>query len=363
MKIDLKDKTCIYQFQQALLTWYDEVKRPLPWRESKDPYRIWISEIMLQQTQVSTVHPYYERFMEAFPDVTTLASASEDEVLKRWEGLGYYSRAKNIHKAAQRIVNQYRGVMPQTQKELLQLPGIGPYTAGAILSIAFNECIPAVDGNVYRIYTRLFYISEDIQKVKTQRKIQDYVQKTMSCQRAGDFNEALMDLGASLCRPKSPKCLDCPVSLFCEAYAQKVQEMLPVKAKKIKPTPYYVSTYIFQDESGRIGLVYREDQQVLSGFWMFPNQRCDSSELLTTLEQLSSYGIKENSYPCLLGTVVHRFTHQTWHCNIYYIPLNHQQKMKLDVSIQWFSLDEVLQLPQTTLQKKWMHLWQKWEEL
>lgn len=231
MTIKLPEEFHVFGFSRDLLAWYDLQKRDLPWRINRDPYRVWISEIMLQQTRVDTVKPYYRNFMEKFPTIQALAEAPEEDVLKAWEGLGYYSRARNLQTAAREVKANYGGVVPDTPKEIAKLKGVGSYTAGAILSIAYEKPEPAVDGNVMRVFSRLLYMEDDIAKPATRVKFEHLVRQTIPHDRAGDFNQALMELGALICLPRTPHCLTCPVFDYCLARKEGVQKELPVKGK------------------------------------------------------------------------------------------------------------------------------------
>ena len=197
--------------RSRVLKWYDQHGRTLPWRESKDPYQIWISEIMLQQTTVAAVVPYFERFVERFPTVRTLADAQQDQVLRMWEGLGYYSRARNLHKAAQTVIREFEGQFPDTVDQLKQLPGIGPYTAGAIASFAFDQPAPIVEANTLRLYSRLIELDIDPRGTEGQKKLWKFAAWIVSRRRAADFNQAVMDIGSQVCRPKDPQCPTCPL--------------------------------------------------------------------------------------------------------------------------------------------------------
>ncbi len=227
-------KNQIKEFQQDLLSWYDDNKKPLPWRKTTEPYKIWISEIMSQQTQVETVMPYYERFMKKYPTIETLAQADDAELLKLWEGLGYYSRARNLKIAAQEVVDKYNGKFPDNLADILSLKGIGPYTAAAIASISFGLAEPAIDGNLMRVTSRLFELDCDISKSSSRKIFDGYLRKLISKKRPGDFNQALMDLGSLVCSPKSPKCEACPLLNYCAAAASGKQLNYPVKTKKDK---------------------------------------------------------------------------------------------------------------------------------
>ncbi|MCM3784884.1 A/G-specific adenine glycosylase [Neobacillus mesonae] len=224
-------------FSTELLNWYMQNKRDLPWRRHRDPYYIWVSEIMLQQTRVDTVIPYFQRFIERFPTLKDLAEAPEEDVLKLWEGLGYYSRARNLQAAARQVMEQHDGAVPSRKDEVSNLKGVGPYTAGAILSIAFNQSQPAVDGNVMRVLSRYFLIEDDIMKGSTRVKMESLAEELIPEGRASDFNQALMELGALVCTPKSPHCLTCPVMEMCTGRIEGREETLPVKKKAKPPRP------------------------------------------------------------------------------------------------------------------------------
>ncbi|MGG3284232.1 A/G-specific adenine glycosylase [Paenibacillus solani] len=261
-------------FSHELLDWYEINKRDLPWRRHRDPYYIWVSEIMLQQTRVDTVIPYFHRFIERFPTIQSLADAPEDDVLKCWEGLGYYSRARNLQAAARQVTEQYGGVMPSGKDEVSGLKGIGPYTSGAIRSIAFNIPAAAVDGNVMRVLSRYFLIEEDIMKVKTRTKMEDLVLTLVPEGRASDFTQALMELGALICTPKSPKCLVCPVMEHCSARLEGKEESLPIKTKAKPPRPEYHLTAIVEGtgvHEGKILIRKRPSTGLLAGMWELPH--------------------------------------------------------------------------------------------
>ena len=260
----------IEQFQKDLLHWYDEVKRDLPWRKTTNPYYIWISEIMLQQTRVDTVIPYYKRFIQQFPRIEDLANADEQEVLKLWEGLGYYSRARNLRLGAQQVVETYDGVVPDTRKEILTIRGIGPYTAGAILSIAYGKPEHAVDGNVMRVMSRLFYLTDDISKAKSKKVFEEAVMKTMDRKDPSSFNQALMELGATTCTPTKPMCLLCPVNAHCAALKEGVQEELPVKTKKTKVKEKIILPFVLTNDNDEVLVRQRPKEGLLANLWEFP---------------------------------------------------------------------------------------------
>ena len=238
------------EFRSALLAWFREFQRDLPWRRSLDPYRIWISEIMLQQTRVAAVIPYYEGFLEKFPDVRALAAAPEEEVLRAWSGLGYYSRARNLQKAAKQIVAKHGGEFPRTKPEVLELPGIGEYTAAAILSIAFREQLAVLDGNVVRVLSRLDAVRGDLRGPGPWRELERRADELLAREAAGDWNQAMMELGATLCTPRAPECLLCPVQRFCEARKLGIAQELPEKRNKRAVVLVQLAAAVFLDSRG-----------------------------------------------------------------------------------------------------------------
>jgi len=264
---------------RRLLKWYNREKRNLPWRKTRNPYRIWVSEIMLQQTQVDTVIPYYRRFLQAFPTVKALAGAPLDDILKAWENLGYYSRARNLRAAARVIVERFNGKFPRTREEILSLPGIGPYTAGAILSIAFGEPVAAVDGNVRRVIARLFALKDTLDLPDTQKKIETLAAALLPRDRAGDYNQALMDLGAMICIPKGPRCDSCPAQDLCLAKAKGLQDLLPRRASR-KPVPLKDMTAAVIMKGKRFLIVQRPRKGLLGGLWKFPGGLREKGETL-----------------------------------------------------------------------------------
>jgi A/G-specific adenine glycosylase len=276
LREDIKGRGLI---TRRLLKWYASEKRNLPWRKTRNPYRVWISEIMLQQTQVDTVIPYYRRFLQAFPTVKALSAASFDEVLKTWENLGYYSRARHLHAAARVIVERFNGKFPRTREEILSLPGIGPYTAGAILSIAFGASMAAVDGNVRRVLSRLFALKEPLDRPGTQKKIETFAEDLLPPNRAGDFNQALMDLGAMICIPKGPHCDRCPVRDLCLAKAKDLQDSLPRRSTR-KPVPLKDMTAAVIMKGKRLLIVQRPRKGLLGGLWKFPGGLREKGETL-----------------------------------------------------------------------------------
>lgn len=307
-------------FSKSLLNWFTQNKRDLPFRRQKDPYKIWISEIMAQQTQIDTLLPYYEAFITAFPTVDALAAASESEVIKHWEGLGYYSRARNLHKAAGIIADQYNGVFPEDYAAILKLPGIGPYTAGAIASIAFGAPVPAIDGNVMRVVTRFCNWPIDTASGSAKKEIGAWVLLQMPKTSPGDYNEALMELGALVCTPKSPACLLCPLNALCQSRAAGTTGSLPVKSKKIHSKPIAVEVAMITNAQGNLYLKKRPSKGLLANLWGFPvcvSTPCPGEaitrEITVTFPQANP--------PVLLGKSKHVFSHRTWNMTIYHFSL------------------------------------------
>ena len=297
-----------------LLVWYDRHARTLPWRGIHDPYRTWVSETMLQQTRVETVIGYYARFLHRFPTVAELAAAPEDDVLKMWEGLGYYSRARNLHKGAKQVVTEYGGVIPASVEELRKISGIGPYTAGAIASIAFDQPVPAVDGNVIRVVSRLRGIRENVGVPSVRRALEGEAAALVPADRPGDFNQAVMDLGATICTPGTPACEKCPLQAECDAYAAGDAEDLPVLPRKNPPKVLdYTICLIF---SGDRVLMRQRTEAMLRGLWVFP-----MIEGTPTLRQLPSAVRKLTklavSGVASAGEAKHVFTHQVWQMQLY----------------------------------------------
>jgi A/G-specific adenine glycosylase len=261
----------------SLLNWYNSQKREMPWRSNPHPYRTWVSEIMLQQTQVATVIPYFNRFLDQFPTVYDLAKADEQAVLKAWEGLGYYSRARNLQKAAKLVVDDYNGEVPSTYEELQKLSGIGPYCAAAITSIAFGNPVPVVDGNVLRVFTRFWGVFDDIRNTKVRDVFFNKLKPFIKEANPADFNQAIMELGALVCKPKQPKCDDCPLTQNCFAYNSKKVDELPFKSKS-KPVPHYNIAVAVIQKNGKVLIGKRDEKQMLGGLWEFPGGKQEKNE-------------------------------------------------------------------------------------
>ncbi len=303
--------------QEQLLQWYRDHHRDLPWRETRDPYRIWLSEVMLQQTRVDTVIDYYYRFLERFPTVEDLAHADLDDVLGLWQGLGYYGRGKRLWQAAKKVVDVHGGVFPDTMKEVRALPGIGPYTAGAVLSIAFNKAHPAVDGNVMRVIARYKGIDEDIALPRSRKTFEEEVDRMLPEDRR-HFNQALMELGALICKPLNPSCDVCPWRSSCVALAEQRLEELPVKTKKKKPVEKDWVVLHLVDQDGKILFVRRPQEGLLADLWglpIYPLERMDHAGELGG-EVLEELGVHIGPLH-FVRREKHIFTHRLWQMHRY----------------------------------------------
>ena len=263
--------------QTRLLSWYRKHQRELPWREQPEPYRVWVSELMLQQTQVKTVVPYFERFIVRFPDVAALANASEQEVLAAWSGLGYYRRAKSLHRAAKWVMEENAGRLPETLDGWLALPGVGRYTAGAILSIAYNQRHPILDGNVARVLSRLFLVRGDPRSSAVRSVLWKKAEEILPRRAVSDFNQALMELGALVCTPRRPRCLFCPVRENCRALEHGVQEDLPELAARRASVPVVLTAAVIR-RRGKVLMYRREDEELMRGLWELPGGSCRTGE-------------------------------------------------------------------------------------
>lgn len=341
----------IRKFQNDLLAWYEKNKRDLPWRKTNDPYHIWISEVMLQQTRVETVIPYYERFIEQFPTLEHLAEADEESVLKAWEGLGYYSRARNLHHAVREVKEKYGGVVPDTEEEISILKGVGSYTAGAILSIAYGKPVPAVDGNVMRVLSRILLIEDDITKAKTKRLFEQIARKLIPAHASSSFNQALMELGALVCTPQSPGCLLCPVREHCRAFHEGVQTDLPVKTKQKPPKQVDVAVAVLENEHGQFLIVKRPDQGLLANLWEFPN--CETNRTNKQESLLHFLRSKWNTDFVIKQHVLsfsHTFSHIQWKMDVFYGKVISEIEMNDDV--KWVDLDEMKTYPFSVAHQK-----------
>lgn len=319
------------EWVKTLLSWYDANKRDLPWRKTKDPYRIWVSEIMSQQTRIEAMKPYYENWMEQFPTKEALAAADEDTVVKAWQGLGYYSRARNLRLGVREVMTKYGGEMPRTRKEVESLKGVGAYTAGAILSLAFNQREAAIDGNVLRVYARLYAVREDIMRTAGKKAIAALVEETLPYDRPGDFNQSLMDFGSSICIPKAPRCEGCPLRRWCQADALGIAAELPVRIVKKSVPIISVLTGLIRNEKGEYLLHRRPATGLLHSMWEFPNVEVPRNVTMQDKKDLPLVGVEpladewRNKFKNAsitwqseaVTTLRHVFSHRCWDMEAY----------------------------------------------
>jgi A/G-specific adenine glycosylase len=336
-------------FVRALLAWYDVNARELPWRSDSSPYRTWVSEIMLQQTQVETVIPYFQCWMDRFPDIEALASANEREVLSAWEGLGYYSRARNLHQAAQQVLRECDGQLPETAAELQKLPGIGAYTAGAIASIAFGEDAAALDGNIRRVLARYFNVSAPARSSQGEAQLWALARENLPPGQAGDYNQALMDLGALICRPKNPACEHCPLAEACQARLLGLQEQRPVKLPR-KKSPHHTVTAAVIRRDGRVLLAQRPPEGLLGGLWEFPGGTMEpgDADLVACLRREIREELGVNLHvEAPFGSYEHAYTHFkiTLHAFICRLDAGVDPQPMESQALVWAALDALPEYP------------------
>lgn len=334
--------------QKELIKWYNENKRDLPWRKTNNPYNIWISEIMLQQTTVEAVIPYYIRFMNRFPNIKTLANSSLEEVYKHWEGLGYYRRAKHIHETAIIIHKQYNDEFPENYNDIISLKGIGNYTAGAISSIAFLKEKAAVDGNVLRIISRTHYIADNIAEKKIQKKITEIVEELIKGYNPSSFNQGLMDLGATICRPINPKCNICPIKQDCKAYNHQQQNVLPINIKKVKNTsiPYITGIITYQNKY----FLLKNPKGLLENLYGIKQYECNTPyEFIELFEKEYKCKLTVKSY---IKDFKHVFSHRTWLMHVYHFEA-------LDELPDLYTKKEISSLPISTAHLKILNYYSK----
>jgi len=324
----------LIDFRRSLSEWYLRNHRKLPWRETRDPYRIWLSEIMLQQTRVAAVLPYYQRFLERFPDVQSLASASEDELLAAWSGLGYYSRARNLQRAAKEIVSQ--GSFPSDYDSILALPGVGDYTAAAVASIAFGVARAVLDGNVLRVLSRITNDSGDISSAKTRERLRSHAEMLLDPESPGLFNQAMMELGATVCLPQNPQCLLCPVQSHCEALKHRTQHELPVKLRRVKAVEINRLLLVVEREDELLLWQRGAESSRMRGFWELPDR-----------EQLPQAK--------LIGKPLGSFRHSITHYN-YTFTVQRAESEDVPQPMQWVKRSLIPALPSSTTLKKALRL-------
>ncbi len=327
----------------GLLSWYDRHHRDLPWRHTPDPYRILIAEYLLQRTRIASGTPYYERFIARFPTVRALAAASLDDVLAVWEGLGFYRRARNLHAAARAIVDLHGGVIPNTLQALECLPGTGPYTAGAVASIAFGVSAPAVDGNVVRVIARLFRIRDNVTRGVVRRRMTEIAARLVSPENPGAFNQALMELGATVCTPASPACAECPLERLCLARAAGEERTLPVTARpKTSPTVRVVFGLV--TSRNRVLLVRRPKGQLLGGLWALPGgertRKDERADLAALIRDQSAVAVEVGSR---WSRVSRTFSHRKWSGSIF--RCKPRRRPRSAETVRWISREDALRLP------------------
>ncbi len=347
------------KFRRALLKWFDANQRELPWRKNRTPYRIWVSEIMLQQTQVATVIAYYKRFMKRFPTVKKLAAADQSEVLKLWEGLGYYRRARQLHAAAQMVVENHRGKFPETFEEVLALPGIGRYTAGAILSISLDQPLPILEGNTIRLFARLMQMAEDPKISASQKVLWQFSESLLPRKRAGDFNQALMELGSEICTPTSPKCSQCPIIKFCPTFVAGLQDQIPASSKKMKYESIHEAVVLIAKRTkkkGQTPYLVRQcgTDERWTGLWDFPRFKFDDGEageqLQEKIKSLCGLSVSIQAAEVRLKHAVTRFR-ITLDVFIGNDPSGRLKTAK-DSSLRWATAKEIEALPMSTTGRK-----------
>ncbi|HWL12482.1 MAG TPA: A/G-specific adenine glycosylase [Ureibacillus sp.] len=342
------------EFRHSLVEWFNSEKRDLPWRRTSDPYKIWVSEVMLQQTRVDTVIPYYNRFLEKYPTIQALAYAPQEELLKMWEGLGYYSRARNLQAGVKEVVEKYNAVVPDNRHDISKLKGVGPYTAGAILSIAYNKPEHAVDGNVMRVLSRVLYIKEDIALPRTRKVFEEAVEMVIDEQHPGDFNQALMDLGAMICTPTSPKCLLCPVREYCTAFSEGVADQLPIKSKKVKTKKVQFNVFIAMDQEGRYLVEKRPSEGLLADMWQFPmielNDQIASDDSFQQNYNVEITGVADKE----LLKFKHIFSHLTWEMDCILVKV--KQNEDLPKNVHFHTIEQITALPMPVPMTKILNL-------
>jgi len=341
-------------FVRNLLEWYNIHKRDLPWRDTKDAYKIWLSEVILQQTRVKQGLPYFNRFMETYPDVHELANADEQAVLRLWQGLGYYSRAKNLHACAKNIVSERGGQFPNSYSELLKLKGIGKYTAAAIASFAFDEKVAVVDGNVFRVLSRVFGIAEDIGSTVGQKKFHKIANEIIPDSKGAEYNQAIMEFGALHCTPALPLCDVCSMRKFCFAYQQQMQGELPVKSKKVKVKNRFFSYFVFSHNDYFL-MNERSRKDIWNGLYDFHLLETSNSEVhedITSINSLAKISREDMVLRADSEVYKHVLTHQRLYVRFFHLEVPDQEsfrKIMIDNKLRRFTLDEVKTLPKPIL--------------
>lgn len=335
------------QMRKALVEWYLTSKRDLPWRNTRAPYQIWVSEVMLQQTQVKTVIPYFDRFIDRFPDIHALASSDPQDVLKLWEGLGYYSRARNFHRAAKVVVKDHGGVIPSTEEEFKQLSGVGDYIAAAVLSIAYDLPLAVVDGNVKRVLSRLFLLEAPVNHSGSHAVFKKRAGELMDKTRPADYNQALMELGALVCKPKHPMCPACPLKTHCLAYKGHQVGDFPHR-KKVKPLPEHAMAVGVVVKNGKLLIIQRPEKGLLGGLWEFPNGRIDVRETpdAACLRHLKSSANITAEIDTFVTRIKHAYTHFRITMDVFACRfISGRVHLNGPVGFRWVDFDEIIIYP------------------
>ena len=336
------------EIEQELLPWFERNKRSMPWRRNRTPYRVWISELMLQQTRVDQATPYFNRFMQRFPSLKSLASASQEEVLKMWEGLGYYSRARNLHTAAKIICTEHAGRFPCSAEDIIKLPGIGGYTAAAIGSLAFNLDMAVLDGNVIRVLSRLFAYGKDTRTTAAKKELQQLADDLLVKGRAGDFNESMMELGATVCTPRNPDCPACPLACCCQGKAAGNPMEFPVKAPKKKMPHIVVGAAVVQNRKGEILVAQRLQDAMLGGLWEFPGGKQEKDEtigecIVRELKEELGINVEIGDF---LVTVKHAYSHFTMDLHAYFARIKSGRPRPIHCQdFQWLKVEDLRAIP------------------
>lgn len=342
----------MYDFGDKLIKWYNKNKRDLPWRNINDPYLIWLSEVILQQTRVAQGLPYYLKFAEKYPTIIDLANADEQEVLRLWQGLGYYSRARNMHATAKMIANEYRGVFPDNYKNLLKLKGIGPYTAAAIASFAFKEKVAVVDGNVFRVLSRIFGIETDITSNNAKKEFTQLANQLITEKNPDIFNQALMEFGATFCTPANPQCMFCIFHLECIANTKGKQSELPVKSKKVKVKNRFFNYFLIEYD-GKFIMKQRQSNDIWEGLNDFYLIESDKILELDEIENVSILNVLNSGVVVSISEIFkHILTHQRIETRFIHIKLN--TKIEFENSYNYFTINEIDKLPKPILIEKYL---------
>jgi A/G-specific adenine glycosylase len=348
-----------YAFSKDLIRWYMAHHRQLPWRSTREPYPIWLSEVILQQTRVEQGLPYYEAFLEAFPTIHDLASASEDQILRLWQGLGYYNRARNMHATSKFISEKCGGRFPATAQELQELKGIGAYTAAAIASFAYREAVPVLDGNVIRVLSRFLGFEEDVSRSAGLKALRAWAAELLDQKQPDIYNQAIMELGALVCKPKNPQCLECPIQWGCEAYKQHRQEEFPVKSKKTKIIPRYLNYLLLQNPDDLIYVQKRDEKGIWRGLYEFflweSTQHFSSDEELLVELVRKHPQIKIDGWKGWHERIKHQLSHQTLHLNFIEVKLGkHFPAETLSKAGIWVSQKDFEELPKPIILQKFL---------